>query len=151
IQTPIPESSVSRIERHADLTFSAESGELTGKLTITFTGLEGLTRRVEERHEDDAARKKYLEDEAKQYIPAASEVELKNSPDWKNSSAPLVAEYELKIPGWVSSAGRRALFPVGLFSATEKHVFDHAERIHPIYFEFPSQKLDDITVALPSG
>jgi transglutaminase-like putative cysteine protease len=151
IQTPLPESASSRVERHADLTLSAETGELTGKLTITFTGLEGLKRRVEERHQDDAARKKYLEDQAREYIPAASEVELKNSPEWKNSSMPLVAEYDLKIPGWASGAGRRVLFPVGLFSATEKHVFEHAERVHPIYFEFPFEKLDDVAVTLPAG
>ena len=71
---------------------------------------------------------------------AAIEVELTNKPDWDSSSASLVAEYKLKIPGWVSGAGRRALLPVGIFSATEKNVFEHEQRVHPIYFEFPSGK-----------
>jgi hypothetical protein len=133
------------------LTLSAATGGLEGKLTITFTGLEGMRRRLEERNEDAADRKKFLEDEAKEYIPVASEVELKNQPDWSNSSTPLVAEYDLKIPGWSAGAGRRVLLPVGIFSATEKHVFDHAERVFPIYFEFPFEKLDDVTIALPPG
>ena len=30
-------------------------------------------------------------------------------------------------------------------------MFDHAERVHPIYFEFPSEKLDDVTISLPLG
>ena len=64
---------------------------------------------------------------------------------------PLVAEYSLKIPGWAARAGRRAMLPAGIFSATEKRVFDHAERVHPIYFEFPSEKLDDVTITLPAG
>ena len=64
---------------------------------------------------------------------------------------PLIAEYSLRIPGWVSGAGRRVLLPVGIFSATEKHVFDHTDRVHPIYFEFPFEKLDDVTIALPLG
>ena len=57
----------------------------------------------------------------------------------------------MKIPGWVSGAGHRALLPVGIFSATEKNVFDHTERVHPIYFEFPSQKIDDVSISLPLG
>jgi hypothetical protein len=81
IETILPESSASRIERHANLTLSAATGGLEGKLTITFTGLEGMRRRLEERNEDEADRKKFLEDEAKEYIPVASDVELKNKPD----------------------------------------------------------------------
>ena len=73
-------------------------------------------------------------------VPVGCEVELTNQPDWKSSSPTLVAEYTLKVPGWVSGAGRRALLPVGLFSAPEKHLFDHAERVQPIYFQFPFQR-----------
>jgi len=32
-----------------------------GKLTLTFTGLEAMRRRVEERHEDETARKKFMQ------------------------------------------------------------------------------------------
>jgi hypothetical protein len=151
LQTTVPESSQSRIERRANLTMDSATGGLEGKLTLTFTGLEAMERRVEERNQDEAERKKFLEDEVKEYIPAASEAELTNKPDWGNSSSPLVAEFNLKIPGWVSSAGRRALFTVGIFSATEKRVFDHAERVHPIYFDFPSEKMDDVSITLPEG
>jgi hypothetical protein len=150
IQTPVPESSASKIARTANLTLS-ETGDLEGKLTITFTGLEAMGRRLQERNEDDADRKKFLEDEAKQYVPAAIEVELTNKPEWTSAAPSLTAEYKLKIPGWVSGAGRRALLPVGIFSATEKNVFDHTERVHPIYFEFPSQKIDDVSITLPLG
>jgi hypothetical protein len=62
-----------------------------------------------------------------------------------------VAEFTLKIPGWVSGAGRRALLPVGIFSATEKTMFEHANRVHPIYFAFPFEKVDDVTIDLPDG
>jgi hypothetical protein len=79
------------------------------------------------------------------------EAELKNQPDWKNSSAPLIAEYEVKIPGWASSAGKRALLAVGLFGGTEKHLFEHAHREFPVVFEFPFKKIDDVTIDLPPG
>jgi Domain of Unknown Function with PDB structure (DUF3857) len=149
VQTTLPPSADSAIRRKAQLKFS-EAGDLEGKLTVTYTGLEGAGRRVEERHADDAARKKYLEDEVKEWIPAACDVDLTNQPDWK-SSDDLVAEFNVKIPGWVAAAGRRALFTVGLFGNPEKHIFDHSERVHPVYFSFPNKKDDDITVDLPLG
>ena len=150
VRTTLPESSDSRIERNATLNLS-ETGDLEGKLTITFVGLEAMQRRVEERNEDESERRKFLEDEAKEYISAASEVDLANKPDWSSSSTPLVAEYKLKIPGWVSGAGRRAMLPVGIFTASEKRVFEHAQRVHPIYFEYPFEKMDDVTISLPVG
>lgn len=148
--TSLPASSESRIERTAKLTMS-DTGDLEGKVTFTYTGLEAWQRRVEERNVDDTERKNVLEEEVKESIPAAVEVELTNKPDWTSSEAPLVAEFTLKVPGWVSGAGKRALLGMGLFSAGERHVFDHANRVHPIYFEYPYQKVDDVTVALPLG
>jgi hypothetical protein len=150
VQTTLPASSESRIQRKAELQLN-ETGELEGKVVVSYTGLEASTRRVEERFADDAEHKKFLEDEVKEAVPVACDVELTNQPDWKSSSAPLVAEYTLKVSGWVSGAGRRALFPVGLFGAPEKHLFDHADRVHPIYFEFPFQRSDDVSIDLPLG
>ena len=150
IQTTLPGSAESTIRRKAELRLT-ETGDLEGKLTITFTGLEASQRRVEQHLTDDTERKKFLEDSVREAVPVACEVELTNKPDWKSSSSEFVAEFTLKVPGWVSGAGRRALFPVGLFSAPEKHLFDHAERVQPIYFEFPFQRIDDMSIDLPLG
>jgi Domain of Unknown Function with PDB structure (DUF3857) len=149
VVTTLPPSADSVIRRKAQLKFT-EGGDLEGTLTVTYTGLEGTERRVVERLADDAARKKYLEDEVKEWIPAACDVDLTNNPDWK-SSDDMVAEFNVKIPGWVAAAGRRALFTVGLFGNPEKHMFDHSERVHKIYFSFPYQLDDDVTVDLPLG
>ncbi len=89
----------------------SDTGDLEGKLTVTYTGLEGMYRRLEERNMDEVERKKFLEDELKEQIPAAAEMELTNKPDWASSEAPLVAEFDVKIPGWASSAGKRAVLP----------------------------------------
>ena len=151
IETTLPASSDSRIDRTAHLKLDESTGGLEGTLTVSFTGLEAWQRRVEERNQDEAAKKKYLEDEVRESIPAAIELELTNQPNWSSSDGPLTAEYTLKVPGWASAAGRRALMSVGLFSAPEKHLFDHSNRVHPIYFEYPFQKVDDVTVQLPLG
>jgi len=151
IETTLPASSDSRIDRTAKLKLVESTGGLEGTLTVSFTGLEAWQRRVEQRNQDEAAKKKYLEDEVREYIPAAIELELTNKPEWGRSDVPLTAEYNLKVPGWAASAGRRALMSVGLFSAPEKHLFDHTNRVHPIYFEYPFQKVDDVSVELPLG
>jgi transglutaminase-like putative cysteine protease len=128
IQTRLPDSSESRIERAAKLKLS-DSGDLEGKLTIKYTGLEAMYRRLEERNADEVSRKKLLEDQVKEQIPAATDVELTNKPDWSSSEEPLVAEFDLRIPGWASSAGRRAVIPAGVFTAAEKRIFEHANRV----------------------
>jgi hypothetical protein len=150
IQTPLPAASASRIDRKALFTLS-ETGDLDGKLMVTYSGLEAMYQRLEERHADDVERKKFLEDRVKNQVPAAIDVELTNQPDWSGTETPLIAEYEVKIPGWASNAGKRVIFPAGVFTAVEKHIFEHAARVHPIYFEYPYQKDDDITVTLPAG
>lgn len=149
LQTDLPAATESGIVRKANLKLS-ETGDVEGKVTVTYSGLEASMRRVDQVRSDDTDRKKYLEDEIREAIPAACEVELTNQPDWKASS-PLVAEYTVKVPGWASGAGRRALMPLGLFGAPEKHLFDHTDRVHPIYFEFPFQRTDDVSINLPLG
>ena len=148
VQTGLPESADSVVERKADLKMS-EDGTLSGKVTMTFSGLEALRRRIEERNEDEAERKQYMEDQLREFVPVGIEVELTNKPDWNNSSPTLTAEYNLKVPGWATAAGHRALVPVGIFSATEKQLFTHRDRVHPIYFQFPCQRKDDVTIELP--
>lgn len=148
IDTPVPSSEVSNIQRKADLKLTQE-GSLEGKLTVTFAGLEALETRLALRKEDAAARKKYIEDEVRAVIPAGSDVDLTNTPEWSSSAPTLVANFDIKVPGWASAAGHRALVPVGLFGGEEKHVFEHTARTYPIYFDFPTARIDDVTIELP--
>jgi hypothetical protein len=150
IHTPLPEASESRIERVGKLSLS-DMGDLEGKLTVTYVGLEAMYHRLDERHADELARKKYLEAWVTSQIAVASEAELTNKPDWSSSETPLVAEFTLKIPAWAANAGKKVMIPAAIFTAGEKGLFEHANRVHPIYFEYPHEKSDDITVELPPG
>jgi hypothetical protein len=150
IQTTLPQAAESRIERVGKLKLS-ETGDLEGKLTVTYVGLEAMHRRLEERHEDEVARKKSLERQVTSLIGVPAESELTNQPDWINSETPLVAEFNLKVPGWASNAGKRVVTPAVLFSAADKGLFERENRVHPIYFEFPHERLEDVTIELPPG
>ena len=150
IRTTLPQSSESRIERKARLTLT-DAGDLQGSLTVTYTGLEAMYRRMDVRNADEVARKKVMEEAVTGQLPIAAEAELTNKPDWSRSETPLVAEFNIKVPGWASSAGKRWTIPAGLFTAHEKHMFEHANRVHAVYFEYPYEKLDDVTIELPTG
>ena len=150
IQTTVPDSALSQTRRKAEFKLT-DSGDLEGNVTVTFTGLESVRRRDDQRNEDEVARKKSIEDELKNSIPAASEVHLTNTPDWKNANTPLVAAFTVRVPGWVARGGNLALCPLGLFGAGERHIFDSTERTQPIYFDYPAQQVDDISIELPAG
>jgi hypothetical protein len=149
VKTMASTSAQARTERHAALTLS-DSGDLAGTVKITFGGLEGARMRVDEDSADDIERKTVLEDLVKSYVPMPAEVKLTNLPDWKSSAVPLTAEFSIKIPGWGSVAGRRLILPSGIFSAAEKHLFDHAGRIYQVYVAYPYAESDDITIQIPS-
>jgi hypothetical protein len=148
VQTPLAEAAESRVERKGKLKL-ATNGTLEGKITVTYTGEEALWRRHEERNEDDVGRKQFLEDEIKADVPSGIVVELANRPDWDSASPTLVAEYDLKIPGWASIAGQRAVMPVGLFGGKDRRTFQHQTREHPLYFAFRHQSMDDVLIELP--
>ena len=148
VKTPLPDSSASRVERSATLKMD-DHGVLAGTLTARFTGLKAQGLRMAARETDATERQKQLEDEVKSWIPIEVEVALKSQPDWDSASDVLQADFSLTVRGWVTGAGRRAFLPVGLFSAEETHLFEHAERVHPIFFEYPWQEKDDVAVQLP--
>lgn len=150
IKTTLPQPSESRVLHTAKLKLT-ESGNLEGKVTLTYTGLEAMYHRLDVRNDDDVARKKFIEERIKTLIPGTAEVKLTSQPDWTNTETPLTAEFDVNIPEWASSAGKRTVIPAGLFTAVEKHLFEHANRVYPIYFRYPYEKEDDVTIELPAG
>lgn len=150
VRTPAPGSAQALIQRKADLTLSAD-GSLEGKLAVSYGGLEALELRTVQRDSDDAGRRDSLEALIKDSIPAFSEVELTNHPDWNSANMTMVAEFHLKVTGWTSGAGSGMLFPIGLFGGDERHVFEHSDRVHPVYFHHSYLRSDELTVHLPKG
>jgi len=150
IQTKLGSSDTTQIRRQADLRLSPE-GALEGNLTVTYSGQQAYAKRIDQMREDEGGRRKALEDEVKRYIPAVSEVELTNQPDWNSSESTLRAEFHVKIPGWALSSGKRTIVASGLFGNSEKGLFEHASRTHAIYFEYPYGVVDEIKLSVPEG
>jgi hypothetical protein len=150
VVTTVSDPALSGVQRDAELQLD-DSGTLEGKVTVTYKGLSALGRRIDENEEDAAERKKFLEDELKEFVPVPIEAELTNQPDWNSSSNTLAAEFHVKVPNWASAAGRRTLLPAELFGAGEKHVFDSANRVHPIYAHYAYTDADNVIITPPSG
>jgi hypothetical protein len=150
VSTPLPPASESRLERKAMLQLTPDAG-LEGAVTFTFTGLNALAQRLEERNEDDTERRRRLEDEIKAAMGGVGEATLTNTPEWSNGDAPLVAIFNVKVPGWARLVGTRVLVPVDIFAGGNRHVFEHQTRIHPVYFHSAHQLEDDVTIDLPAG
>ncbi|MFL6547304.1 MAG: DUF3857 domain-containing protein [Povalibacter sp.] len=150
INTPAPTAAQGLIQRSATLQLG-DSGELEGKLKVTFNGLAALTLRLDGRFDDATERKETLEDLVKSYVPLGIEVTLANEPDWRSASQTMTAEFDLKIPGWMQSSGSRAFLPAALFGGEFQHEFDHAIRHHPVYFRYSYERDDDVTIKLPAS
>jgi hypothetical protein len=150
VTTPTPPAAESRIEHKGTLQLSA-NGMLKGHITVTYTGLEAVSHRVDEHHQDAVGRKRDLEDELKSEIPTGCDAELVNQPDWDSASPSLVAEFELSVPGWITPAGSRGLLPHTVFSANAKRMFTNSARVQPVYFSYPYRQDDDIVITFPPG
>ena len=150
VTTSLPGPDDSRVNRKVTVKLNT-SGTLEGKLTVTYNGLEAAWRRLNQRHEDAAERRKFLEKEVEYDVPSGIDVKLTNEPDWTGPDSELVAEFDFRVPGWAVYAGNRALLPIGLFGGTEKRTFEHSARVHPLYFTYPYHHTDQVAIELPPG
>lgn len=150
IETPVPVPGDATIVRHADITIDNDM-EINGKIQVDFTGLEGATRRLENRDEDEAGRKKVLGDEIKQWLAVDSSFEVTSVTNWDQVDAPLHVEGTVKVPAAATGSIQRMLLPLDLFQTTEVSYFQSQKRTNAIIFPYPYQKIDDLLIHCPLG
>ena len=150
IQTPSPRSEDAVVERKASLRLDGE-GALQGKLQVRFSGQEALQRRLENRERDDAGRRRALEDEVKGWLPEGSTVDLSNVGKWEEAAESLDADFDIKIVDYGATTRRRLLLPLAVMESGELQAFQSSRRVHSIFFPYPYQELDEITLEVPAG
>jgi hypothetical protein len=148
-QTPAPDYMMALTKRVARFQLN-DQGQAEGSMAVGFFGQEALLLRLEGLHTDDVGRTKILEDEAKGWLPADAQISMTKAPDWNAPDAPLVVEYKVSSP-MLMSAGKRVLLPVSVFEYNRPPMFPHSDRVHPVYFEYPSATVDDVKITLPEG
>jgi hypothetical protein len=143
-------SADARIESKTDLALAVD-GTLEGKLQADFFGQKALGQRYEARDEDDAGRRKQITDLIRGWFPAGSSFDITTCTGWEGSPHPLHIEGTVRLPGFALAAGRRLLLPLGILDAGRHAPFQHAQRTHAVYFSYPYQNQEEITVRLPAG
>jgi hypothetical protein len=138
------------IRRTAQATLE-ENGTLKSNVTIEFKGAEALEHRLDELDNDDAGRKKDLEDELKEWLPKGAIVKMEASQGWEATDEPLVARFSVEVPDYASTAGKRLLAPAYLFQLKQNQAFTHGQRKYPVYFPYPFTEADSVSIAVPSG
>jgi hypothetical protein len=150
IDTALPMSTDSTLVRHADLSVD-EDGGVAGTIEVDFTGQNGALHREDGRDEDEAGRKKSLEDEIKTWLPPGSTFELTKMDHWDDIQAPLHVEGTAKSPAYATPAGRRMLLPLEFFQSTQAGAFQSEKRVNDIYFHFPFEEQDDVLMHVPAS
>jgi len=150
INVPITEPSGAVRERHVDVHL-LDDGTLEGKLEIVYTGQWACAKREGEREEDEAGRKKSITDEVKRWLPSGATFEDVNITGWDKLDDPLRFEGTLRIPGFASAAGHRALVRLTVFESDYASSFQPQKRSNPIYFHYPATEKDSLTLHLPNS
>ena len=146
--TPKPKSTEAITRRNADLKVDAD-GNLEGILTITFDGQEALSRRIHAIDLDEAARRKILEEAVQRLLAQGSVVKLISAEPWQASESPLKAQFQIQVPNYATKTGQRLVLPLGIFHSNIKNPFASVRRTNPIAFEYPYERYEEITMALP--
>jgi Domain of Unknown Function with PDB structure (DUF3857)/Transglutaminase-like superfamily len=149
VTTP-PSSSDATLFRHAELQLDSD-GSVSGKLQINFTGQTACVIRQVDSNKSEDARAKDVSDRIKDWLPANSTFEIVSVTGASANAAPLHIEGILRIPEYASVASNRILLPVTPFRASQVQSFESLTRVNPVYFPYPYQELDEISLTLPVG
>lgn len=148
--TPRSRSEDAITERKADLKLDAE-GSAAGTLLTTFRGQEALRLRIDALRKDATGKTKLLEEEIKAWLPSSATFEIVKAEGWDQTDQPLVVEARVSVPNLAVRAGKRLLLAKGVLQTTESHPFKASSRVHPVYFEYPFQEADEVTLSVPAG
>lgn len=145
-----PDPAPSPIRRTAVVSVTSD-GSLQGEITLELNGEEALEHRLSAHDTDDAGRRKSFEEEVQASLPAGATVKMKGAAGWDAPDQPLTARFEVSIPSFASSAGKRLLVPSLLLTTLHKNMFTSEFRRYPIAFPYSFEESDDVTITLPSG
>ncbi|HUM03967.1 MAG TPA: DUF3857 domain-containing protein [Terriglobales bacterium] len=142
------ESAVTRRTVNATIN---EDGALESTFRVAFSGQEALTRRLDWYDDDEAGRKRGIEDEIKGWLPDTARVEVTAITGWDTSQGDLVVDGTISIPDYSTSSGRRLLVPIAIFRNTKANPFSSSARKYPVYFAYSHRTDDTTTLRFPGG
>jgi transglutaminase-like putative cysteine protease len=146
--TPNPASSDAVTRAVGDLRLSA-NGELSGNVTVTYSGQEALAMRLDAILKDEAKRREELEQRLQVELTQGASVKLLEVQGWQDAEPPLKATFEIDVPNFAAQTGKRLLLPSSVFQVNRTSVFAGTHRTQPIYFKYPTERYDNVKIQLP--
>jgi hypothetical protein len=150
VSTPLPPASDARVQRRIEVKMD-EEGSLAGKIQVDFGGQEGSDIREEQHAEDEAGRRKRLEDSIKGWLPPESKFEITKVSNWDDLTQPIRVEGTIKVDGLTAQTEHRIIMPSTLFEVPQARAFQPAKRANPVYFPYPFEVVDDVKISIPAG
>ncbi|QQS40469.1 MAG: DUF3857 and transglutaminase domain-containing protein [Acidobacteriota bacterium] len=150
IELPASEADQSKQKRTVRMELGPD-GSLTGDAVIEFSGHQAAA--YKERLDDDSPNER--EDAVRSFVKArisevaeVSDISIENLED---SDMPLVYRFRLRVPDYAQRTGRRMFLVPNVFANAAKPVFQTAERVNDIFFQYPWSEEDDFEIRLPEG
>ncbi len=127
-------------------------GALKGSVDVEVSGNAALEHRLWALQEDEAGRRRGMEDEVKEWLPEGAIATVDSMQGWESTEEPLQIRYKIEVPSFASAAGKRLLVPAALFRTTkQKMAFQHKERKYAVYFPFAYNEMDNFILQVPDG
>lgn len=149
VTTPLSTPDKSRVKRVAKMKLN-EDGTLEGDVEIGFTGHLAIEKKEQNDDDSPSQREETLKDEIKTRFSTAeiSAVTVDNAND---PVKPFLYKFHLRVPGYAQRTGKRLFLQPAVFQRGIGPLFSSSERKYQIYFHYPWQEDDNVTIELPPG
>ncbi len=146
--TPVPLSldAVTRIASELQLN---EGGGLDGNVTVSFSGQEALSMRLDAIHKDETKRREELEKWLQDDLMQGATAKLVDVQGWEASEQPLKATFQIDIPNFATQTGKRLILPLSVFHENHELLFATSRRTQLIYFDHPAERHEVVKILLP--
>jgi hypothetical protein len=126
-------------------------GNLKGTLEIVYGVQDSMSLKWRAYGEDETTRTQMLESGVLASLPDGAKVKTVSSAGWTNSEEPLRAKLEIELDAYATSAGKRWLLQSGILHTKDQNPFTAATRMYPIYFDYPYEVNESLTIVTPNG
>ena len=149
VQTPLLNSEQTKIQRIAELTLSP-NGDMQGIIRELFWGNESIRWRLAHAHQNDSERETFIRERLKERYAdfEVSDIRVTVSPD---ANRPVGVAYHLSVKGYCQRTGKRLFVLPSFFTVGRPAYFTDANRMNPIYFDYPWSESDSVDIHLPAG
>jgi hypothetical protein len=145
--TSPPEKSV---EKRTGKLSLLEDGTLQGDVRIEYSGHLGFDKKEYNDDDSPSEREETLRNSVKRRISNAelSNIQIENIAD---PIKPFVYTYHIRVPGYAQRTGKRIFLQPAFFEHGIAPLFSSSERKQAVYFHYPWQEQDEVTIELPAG